>query len=476
MSRGINAIQEKSTPLSVSRTAGTYPAYIGQAPIWQIDDPGWQDKAGKLYLVTSIDQMRREIGYYEPESGAWGKDTSLCAAAAYHCKVQRVVPFIVLVNAASITVSENTTSKEVNLAAGEMAKFNTPYIVTSEVTVTKTDTDLVKGTDYTVQYDDEGRNLIVTALKDTMKGANVNYKVVETGSLRFEKDTLAELDFVEQDLGYIPDTVCAPLWDTELADAIMTIAEGQINAHWYTQGYIQLSGEDMAAAEEAAKTVKSAKVKKLWPCVEVAKLIYPAAVVYMAVKEAVDAQNGGVPYVSASNTQVSIDRLCTASGATIRLNQKNANDLNEKGIATFNFSDMAWVTWGVCMANYTEEGRGTISPDELNDVAVQMRDYVSNLFQHDYAQAIDKPMSVRDANDIVTGFQNTLDVMVSNGQLIYAKVEFKEDENSTADLASGDFTFNVAETNTPLKKSITAKIRYDAAALAESFSESEVEG
>lgn len=473
MSRGINAIQQKSTPLSVERTAGTYPAYIGQAPIWQVDDPNWQDKAGKLYLISNLDQMRKEIGYYEPETGSWGKDTSLCAAAAFHCKVQRVAPIIMLVNAASIIVSSVTTSKDVNLKAGESAKFATPYIVVSTVEVTKTGSTLEKGVDYTAEYDEEGRNLVVTALKDTMQNAIVNYKMAETSNLKFAKDTIAEIDFVEQDLGYIPDTVSAPLWEDELTEAVMTIAEGQINSHWYTQGYTQLAGEDMAEAEESAKKVKSAKVKKLWPCVEIAKQIYPASIVYMAVKEYVDAQHNGVPYVSASNTTVPIDRLCTASGATVRLNQKDANDLNEIGIATFNFSDMAWVTWGVCMANYTEAGRGDISPEELNDVAVQMMHYVMNLFQKKYAKAIDKPMSVRDARDIVTGFQQTLDAMVSSGQLIYAKVEFRADENSTANLASGDFTFNIAETNTPPKKSILGKVSYDAAALSEKFNESE---
>lgn len=473
MSRGINATQQKSAPLSVERTEGTYPAYIGQAPIWQVDDPNWQDRAGKLYLITSIDQMRMEIGYYEPEAGAWSKDMSLCAPAAYHCKVQRVAPIIMLVNAARIIISEETTSREVNLSAGETAKFATPYAVLSTVEVTKVNENLEKGVDYTVSYDDEGRNLVVTALKDTMKNAMVNYKVAVTDSLTFAKDTMAELDFAEQDLGYIPDTLSAPLWEDELSDAIMTQAEGQINSHWYTQGYIQLIGEDMEEAKEAAKTIKSAKVKKCWPCAEIAKQIYPASVVYMAVKEYVDAQNNGVPYVSASNTTVPIDRLCTESGATVRLNQKDSNELNEVGIATFNFSDMAWVTWGVCMANFTEAGRGDISPEQLNDVAIQMMDYVSNIFQKNYAKEIDKPMSVRDARDIVTGFQRTLDAMVSSGQLIYAKVEFREDENSTANLASGDFTFNIAETNTPPKKSILGKVSYDAAALAEKFAESE---
>ena len=62
-----------------------------------------------------------------------------------------------LVNAASIIVSEETTSREVNLSAGESAKFATPYAVLTTVEVTKADGNLEKDVDYTVSYDDEGR-------------------------------------------------------------------------------------------------------------------------------------------------------------------------------------------------------------------------------------------------------------------------------------------------------------------------------
>ena len=472
MARGISVVQVKSQPLAISVKNARIPCYIGQAPIWQVDDSKWEDLAGQAFIIKNTDEMKEKVGFYRPENGSWAKQFSLCCPAVYHLEVKLVAPIAILVNKQSIQTGEKET-KELVFTEGQ-AVIEDPYIVLSSFGIEGKE----KGTDYKVEYDGNGRNVIVTALTE-MATESASYKKVNGESITFSPDTFEELDYLEQTIGIVPTLFASPIWDNEVMQSsgktvgqkLMEVIQEPLNGHWYVQGIVNLSGETMEEAKTCKGNFKNYKVKAAWPCVCKSDYIYPLSVVYAAIKQQIDGDNDGVPYVSASNEPIDMDYLCTESGAKVRLKEADSTALNELGIATANFSAMQWVTWGVCMSNYTEAGVGKISPDQLNDVAVQMKDYVSNLFQETYARQLDKPMTKRAANDIVTGFQSMLDGLVTIGALIYAEVAFLNSENSTAQLADGVFTFSIAETNTPPGKAIIGKVAYSAEALTSYFTE-----
>lgn len=468
--RGISVIQQKTKALEVDKSSSLIPCYVGQAPIWQVDDVNWQNLAGGTFLLNSTEEMKEKVGFIKPVSGVWPKEASLCCAAVYNLEVMLTAPIAIVVNKQAITVGE-AESKEVVFAEGK-AIIEGSNIVLSSVAIEGKE----KGTDYKVAYDGSGQNVIITASADVVK-ATVTYSKVNTDSLTMSPDTFEEFDFFEQEIGVVPTTFGCPLWESEsltgmdktVAQKLIEVLQNPLNTHWYGQGYIGLVGETISEATEDKSNYNNYKAKATWPCVYKGGYIYPLSVAYQAIKEKVDNAAGGIPYVSASNELIEMDYLCTASGAKVRLKEEDATELNNVGIATANFSNMQWVTWGVCMSNYSEANKDRIDADQLNDVAVQMKDYVSNIFQQKYARLLDKPMTKRQANDIVMNFSGVLTALVTVGALVSAKVEFLASENSTAQMADGEFTFTITETSTPPGKAIIGKVIYDPEALSEYY-------
>ena len=470
MARGIAAVQLESEPLKSTSKGAKYPCYIGQAPIWQVDTKDWQNLAGSTLVISSIKEMRNKLGYFKPECGAWPKEFSLCMAADYHFGIKMIVPIIVLVNKAAIVLNE-TEEQEITFKDGA-AEIDSPYIVLSTVSITGKE----KGVDYQAEYDEYGRKVKILALTEILN-ATISYQKVNTESLVFQVDTLEELDFLEQTAGTTTDIVSVPLWENEVSQGerigkiLVDKIQEPLNSHWYVQTCLQIPGETITEALESKKAYRDYRAKACWPCAEKEGCIYPLSVVFIATKQEVDSENEGIPCESASNELIDIDGLCTDTRGKIRMKEADATRLNNYGIATANFSMMQWVTWGVCMSNYEEKSKQDIPPDKLNDVAVQMKDYISNVFQERYARQIDKPMGVRQARNIVNDFQIYLDSLSRSGALIAGSILFSPNENSTAQLADGEFVFSISEANTPPGKAITGKIAYYPGALENYFRE-----
>ncbi len=482
MARGITAVQKDSELLDVEKSS-LIPCYIGSSPYWQIDRANWADIAGKSYVIEGLTDARSKIGLYLPDAGRWPKAFSLGEAVYAHFgnELSAVGPIIVLVNKASITVDSDTVSANVAIANGVGSiNVNGKAILHTVAITGKT-----KGVDYTAVYDDKGQSIVITDMNKALGStAAVTYSVVEgLDTLSMTSGTFDGIDFFEQTIGEIPCEIAAPCWENELidgvtggktvADKLIEISEGKINNHWFTQSYIQLTSSARAdvATEKATKGYDSPKTKVCWPYVKKGKLIYSLATRFIVAKMKVDISNDDIPYESASNEIIDIDSLCDSSGNIILQKESAANALNEIGIATCNFVSGSWRTWGVCMSNYLESNKENILPEYLNDVAVQMRDYISNDFQVVNFDYVDKPIPTRKAKEIIDDYQLTLNNLVSIGALLYGFISFKKAENPVSALASGDFVFNLAETNTPPGKSITLKIQYTAAGLESYYSE-----
>lgn len=488
--RGITAVQFAGEALKSEKT-NVVPCYLGQAPIWQIDSANWKKLAGSVLLVNSESDMRNAVGYYEPANGKWEAPFSLCEAVALH-NLKEAWPVALLVNAKAPESDGNQYSCTVTFAGGEALleegtkeeAAGTTKINGLAVLASVSIADKEKGKDYSVRYSDDGNYIVITDLNvgssDAMNTAIVNFEMVDVSDLKFAEKTFEEFDYFEQTIGVVPNYFAAPGWDAKTTESGQTVAGKLIetvsvplNGHWYTQTFVQLEAVTRKEALAERKKYGSHKAKVVWPYVKYNEKIYNGSTWWACKRQLVDASMETIPYVSASNEVLEIEQLCTSEGTIIRQNEKMANELNAEGIATFNFVRNAWRTWGVCMSNYTDlaSEQGLIPADRLNDVAVQMKDYVSNIFQERYADQLDKPMSKRDCNNIVQNFSELLSGYVADGILLYQSVAFLENKNSTQDLAEGNFTFTITEVNTPPGKSITAEIYYSASALTDSYSE-----
>lgn len=470
---GIIARQVDAAALKTKQATSAIPVYLGQAPIWQVDDENWADLAGKAEVISSIDDMRKKLGYNVPDSGAFSPDQSLSMVAKYHNDVEQIFPVIMVNNKALITAT-STARCTVNFTKG-VATIAGNNTVLSSLKLTDGDevdpTTYEKGVDYEAAYDDKGQNIIISSA--TLTSASVDRDVVDPSAITFNKDTYDEINYIPQHTGFIPANLSAPLWDKKVdtgGNTVMAklsaIAEGVIDKHYYLQAFGQLEGSSRSAALTEKENFTSPKLKVCWPFVKIGSYIFPISLVFSARRETVDRRNEGIPYESASNETIIIASLCDKSGNLIKQLEEEADTLNANGIATMAFTtNMQWNTWGVCMANYSETNRGNIPPNKLNDVAVQMMDYICNDFELRFGDIVHKPMSIRTANDIVEVYSKVLNSYVSQGMLIAGTISFEASENSTADIADGQFTYTINETNTPPAKAIIANVTYDSDAL-----------
>jgi hypothetical protein len=489
MPRGINAVQEKSELLDAQK-GSLMPCYIGAAPYWQVDRADWDTIAGSAFIINSLPDARSKIGFLKPPSGRWPKHSSLGEAVYAHFgqSLNAVGPIIVLVNAASIDVKLDDVTSEPEIITANVAMSNGVGVIDVNglaILSTVAIAGKIKGVDYTVIYDDSGDSIIVTDLNKSL-GANVSvtYSIVDgLDTLSITTPTFSAIDYFEQTIGEVPTVFSAPCWEdaaldgvvdgVTVAEKLIEISEGQINSHWYTQAYVQLTSltRNDVATEKTTKGYNSPKMKVCWPFVRKNGLIYSISTKFIVSKMIVDIANENVPFESASNEILDIDGLCDMNGTIILQKESDANALNDIGVATCNFAGGSWRTWGVCMSNYLESNKDNILPEYLNDVAVQMRDYVCNDFQVENFDYIDKPIPTRKAKEIVDDYQLILNALVNSGALLFGEITFQSGENPISALANGEFLFNIAETSTPPGKSITGKVKYTAAGLDSYFSE-----
>ena len=469
---GISVRQHDGKVMSQKINTAAVPCYIGQAPIWQVDRTDWQDLAGTTIVATSIEDVREKIGYVL--TSGWKRYNSLSMVITYHSKIEGSLPVIMIVNKAAIEVGEANTKELVFVK--NYAVIEGFDVVLSSVALEGKE----KGTDYNVSYSDDGNKVIVEALSDIDR-CQCTYTCVNVDSIDFESDTFEEVNYIPQNTGLIPSTISVPLWDEAttgfgtVRDAMIKIAENPIDKHYYVQAVCNLEADTRDKAIEDAEKARSHKVRYCWPYASVMGRIYPVSLIFSAKKQTVDCRNAGIPFESASNEEVSIERLCTADGSTVRQLEEEADKLNKNGISTLAFvTGMKWKTWGTCMSNYVEGV--SIAPNKMNDVAVQMMDFVSNDFQERYGDRIHKPLSIRAVNDIAVSYNAVLRSYVARGILVAGEITFEQSANSTAQIAAGQFVYNINETNTPPATAVIADVTYDSDALSSYLGGGEDEG
>lgn len=471
--RGIHAVQVAGSPIAVD-AAGCTPLYVGMAPVWQLDDANWRNVLGQAFMISSVDDAREKIGYVQPESGAWKKEYSLSEPVAVHFGDEQHLsaPIMVLVGKCDIEESESEETATVTLSGGVGYLDAKGVGILTSVSVT----DFEKGTDYSVEYDEFGRWIVLRDLSGNMgKVVTVTYKTVEgLDDLFISESTFDVIDLIEQKVGEIPTTLLCPGWETShvggiadnktIAQRLMDINKGRIDNHWYTTSIFQLEAESRTAAETEVLTYNHPKAKVCWPYYLSDGLVYHLAVIYAYEKLVVDLRHTdakGIPYESESNEEIYLKGcLCDVSGTVIEQTDKQADDLNDVGIATAKFVKGGWRTAGVVMSNYYADNVANIAADELNDVAVRMKDYVCNDFQSAYMDDVDKPIPPRRVKEIRDDYGISLSGLVSMGALLYAEISYNASDNTAAGNANGEFVFAIKETNTPPGSLIKAKVSY----------------
>lgn len=468
----------------VATQSGTLAVYVGTAPVNLIrgyDELGVVN--GPVYLKDWA-AVQRTMGY----SSDWSKFT-LCEAfkAHFNNPAGNAAP-IVVINVLDPAVHKKgePTTQQLTFTNGRATLLSDTIILDTFALAEK-----VEGVDYTLDYNyTTGEVIVESAGAEPLTGSlNVTYSEVDLATIDQDDiiggvtaagvySGLGCVGLIYPELNFIPNVIAAPGWSDkpEVFQAMIT-AGTKINGHWNAFVVADLTLEDTDTIEKAItwqdnNGYRNERAKTYWPQgVGTDGNIYHLSTMAVWRMLLVDAENDGIPMETPSNKAVPLSKLYFGEGSANRgFDQNRANDLNEKGISTAVFWGGQWGLWGGHTSAY--EFNAVTDKRVIFDNNIRMMMYISNSFQERWALTIDQPMTVALAESIKVQEQEKLDALVARGALIGEPVVlFQESENSTDELAEGNFVWFNKSTPTPQFKSGTLRVAYTDAGFSSYFGE-----
>lgn len=446
-------VSENPTSLSKPVLSAAVQVIIGTAPVNLVKDPS---KAVNVpLLANSYDEAVAAVGY----SDDWDKYT-LCQSIDASFKKFGVGP-LVLINVLDPAVHKKAMDEQtVNIINGIAAVKvfgvlldNTFIVKDSAGAVT-----YVKDTDYTVAFDADGYPEI-TALADgnipndaqqfKVTGNVLDPSAVTTadiiGGYTSATNTYKGIECISQVYpiyNLVPGLLLAPGWsqNKEVAAALdtkSTLINGSFNATEVVD--LDCNTVKVYSAVAAWKTANGYIGKRqiaLWPKVSIDGKAYWYSAIIAALTAYIDAQNNGVPYKSPSNKLLPIDAAVLEDGTEVYLDQLQANVLNANGVVTA-VNIAGWRSWGNNTAIYPD----SIDPKDRFIPIRRTFDWWGNTFIVNFFSKVDDPTNYRLIESIVDEENIRGNGLQAAGQIAGAKIEFSEEDNLIADIASGRIQF-----------------------------------
>ena len=179
--------------------------------------------------------------------------------------------------------------------------------------------------------------------------------------------------------------------------------------------------------------------------------------------------NYGVPARVAGNIEVpAIQGVVGMKGeekVIAKIPRSSANELSADGICTVRRRGSVYVTWG----DHTSAFAGGNVTDELArfENRIRMNAMLKNRWVMKYESIIDSPLTLQMRNDIINAEQDYLNGLVAIGALIgEPKCEFIAESNPIDSIVQGNFTWNIAVTETNPLKYMLARIAFSVAGLS----------
>lgn len=313
--------------------------------------------------------------------------------------------------------------------------------------------------DYNAARDSDGA-VIVTLLDDTKvvdDMVEIKYHEVDPSKVTMF-DIIGGIDTMTGDttgleligaiyprLGVLPGIIIAPKYSTNTAVAAVMKAKAKL-----IDGIFKATAIADIDTEEALSYTQASNVKSknnlvdtslfvTYPKVALDGVQYHLSTQMAALINQVDANNGGIPYVSPSNHNLQCDSVVRKNGSEIWLQTEQANYLNGNGIVTAINSAGGWRLWGNRTSAYPS------NPD-VKDNFIPIRrmfNYISNSLVLSFWSRIDNPLNRRLIESVVTSANIWLDSLTAAGCLLGARVEFNANDNTTADLMDGVLRFHI---------------------------------
>jgi hypothetical protein len=157
-----------------------------------------------------------------------------------------------------------------------------------------------------------------------------------------------------------------------------------------------------------------------------------------------DRDNGNVPVETPSNKLLKMNRTIVGpldAPYEVTFGKDYGDMLNGQGIITAINWIGGWKAWGSNMGCYPF----ITDPKDRWMPARRMTDYVGNTLVLTIFQMVDRPTNRRLIDTIVDTTNIWLNSLVSSGNALGARVEFRHDENPDTEMINGHYVFHVYE-------------------------------
>ncbi|SCJ81291.1 Phage tail sheath protein [uncultured Flavonifractor sp.] len=466
---------------------GTVAVYVGLAPVNLIR--GYEQYVNSPVKLSNFNAVKRYFGY----SSNWAT-FDLCEAFQLHFdntagNIGPIVAINVLDPAKHKKSSETTQS--LTFANGQATIQSDTIILDTLVLADKTE-----GVDFSIDYDFTKCQAIINSVGDEPITGEVQatFSEIDTSTIT-ETDIIGGetaggvytglgcVGLIYPELGLIPNLISCPGWSSKpKVYEAMVKAGTKVNGHWDACAFADIPIKDTGAVDtiETAKEWKDTngytneRSKVFWPqAIDTVGRVYHSAVLAAWRQMIVDESHDGIPMESCSNKPVPVARQYFGAESTNRgFDQQRGNELNAEGITTIVYWGGQWVLWGPHTAAYKY---GQVTDNRaIFDNSIRTMMHITNSFQQEHALTIDQPMTRAMADTIKNREQEKADALAAVGALIGTPVvEFTEDDNSTADMVEGNFTWATKGTPTPPFKSGTMRVAYTTAGFDSYFGEVE---
>lgn len=469
----VNVIGDRTTGDALSTIV-----YVGTAPVNLVENGS--ANVNKPILCRNMADARKYFGY----SDDWDSFT-LCEAMHAHFDVYGVGP-LVLINVLDPGVHKEESGGSASPVPvnGAVSIANAELAVLDSFVVKSGGTTKVKGTDYTIGYNYNTKSVVIRELTPGALGTTaltITWDIVDPSAVDSD-DVIGEGDGngnntgifairnVHQLTGYIPAYLAVPKFSgiPDVHNAMIDNST-KINSHWdvwcFADIPLEYSGSAItistAATWQETNGYNKENESVYWPQAKGTDgKTYHLSVLAAAAFQNVLAENNGIPYKTASNTDAPIiESLYSGAASTAIYDDDIINrNLNKHGINSAAFVGGRWAIWGAHAAAY-EYAPGVIDVN-VAETNRMMLFYISNSFQQRRAADVDKPATLNDIRSMVADEQARLDALMKIGALVSGTVTHDAIEEDSSDLVNGDYSFTFNVTTMPLIKSLTAYVNW----------------
>lgn len=459
--------------------AGTVAVYVGVAPVNLVQGYADSEVVNLPVKINNFTDAQKKIGYSED----W-ENFTLCEAVAAHFDngLENIGP-IYCINVLDPDIHKKAQATNTSITfTNNVAEFASDTVILDTVTIE----NYVKDTDFTVDYNFTTGKVIITSLKEELKGtATAAYFEVDLTQITAETiiggvtangeyTGLGALQLLYTRENQICNLLGCPKY-SEIPEvyAKMISACSEINGHW--QAFFTADIPVVDADGSKVDTITKAKAWRttngynserseiFWPQFQdvTTKRIFHGSVLAIVAYMKTDYEHDSVPFESCSNKEVPIGKQYFGADSTNQgFDQITATaDLNAYGISTAVFWGGNWVLWGGNTAKY-QYGKD-IDLRAIDCHYIRMLFHCMNGFQRKQAINIDKPFNLQLKDSILNEEQEILDTYIAQGGLLTgSEILFLASDNSTADMINGDFVFQLPVSVTPRAKSLTGKVAY----------------